>query len=59
VISVTRRSLNDGTILIKIGRSQTHLKTSGEAEAFMAGVKIAHAALANKIGPLLAIKDGK
>jgi hypothetical protein len=57
VITVTTCHRRDGSIAIKIGRKTTVLRTGAEAQAFMAGVKIAHLALAAQIGPLLSVKD--
>lgn len=56
MINITQKTLPDGTIAIKIGRVTAKLRTSGEVEAFMTGVKIAHLALAKAIEPILAVK---
>ncbi len=59
MIRVEKRDRSDGSIAIKIGRTTTELRTAKEADAFIAGVKIAHLNLAREIMPLLEIKDGK
>ncbi len=56
MIRVATHKTPDG-FHIKIGRRSYHVRTSDEADAFMAGVKIAHAQLAAQIEPLLKLSD--
>ena len=48
---------SNGTIRIKNGRRSTLIQTSGEAEAFIAGYKIAQVEIGNRIAELLKVKD--
>jgi len=48
---------DNGTITVQIGRKKIPLRNSGEAEAFIAGFKLAHIKLSEAITPLLEIKD--
>lgn len=57
MISLALKHHGDGSLTVKIGRKSTHLRTNGEAQAFMAGVKAAHIEIAARIAPLLEIKD--
>jgi uncharacterized cupin superfamily protein len=59
VISVKHTVRKDGSHTIKIGRAAYVLRTRGEADAFLAGVKIAHVNLTAKILPILQVKDGR
>ena len=54
---VTKTILPNGSIRIKIGRRVTVLKTSDEAQAFIAGYKIAQMQIARKIAGLLKVTD--
>lgn len=49
----------DGSVAIKIGRNVTTLGTSREADAFVAGFKVAHLKLSEAIAPFLEIADAK
>jgi hypothetical protein len=57
MIQVTRKDRQDGSIVLKVGRKNTVLSTHGEADAFMAGVRIAHARLVVEINEILTVKD--
>lgn len=58
MIRLQLEHLPNGSVSIKIGRKVTILRTSGEADAFIAGFKAAHLELAAQIEPILKIKDG-
>lgn len=58
MINVRQWTNDNGSISIKLGRSKAVvLQTAGEADAFLAGVKLAHIELTNKIAPILKLKD--
>jgi predicted alpha/beta-hydrolase family hydrolase len=57
VLQVKYNVRRDGAHVIKIGMTTTVLKTSGEADAFLAGVKVAHLQLAAQITPLLNVRQ--
>ena len=48
---------SNGTIRIKIGRRSTLIQTNAEAEAFIAGYKIAQVEIGHRIADLLKVKD--
>lgn len=49
MIVVTQRALANGDIKIRVGGQKVILSTSGEASAFMLGVSMSAAELANSI----------
>lgn len=54
---IKKENRPDGTIVIQIGKSRTVLQNDSEARAFIAGYKVAHIELTNKIMPLLKTKE--
>lgn len=58
MLTVRKTIRADGSIAIRIGRGRaTVLKTSGKADAFIAGAKVAHLQLSAQILPILKITD--
>lgn len=53
------KKLSGGGFKITLGKSNTYVQTSGEVDAFFAGLKLAHLKLFDEITPILEVSDGK
>lgn len=58
-VGIKQERRADGSIKIMIGRATHIVRTDGEADAFMAGYKLAHVAVSNSIRKTLEINDAR